>query len=176
VNIDETTAILYAISVANHVVTVGETEILFWAPKWAGLEFVDAEAAVNAHYAEGGQYQATREHIGPADVVPLAVKERNRRTKRPEVVAPGCFEPDPAERERLAATTGALALPGPFEQDLSRSVRVESGMAQCSAVLAAISERLAAKRAADRGEVDESEARRQRAIAVARASRRGARA
>lgn len=172
-NIDETASILYALSVANHKVTVGVTEISFWAPKWESLDYQDAEKAVNGYYGEGGAYQATREHIGPADVVPLAVLERNRRTKRPEVIAPGCYEPDPVARAALT-TAGPRALPGPFERDITRDVRVHSGLAQCSDVLEAIAQRLAAGRSDE--DPDESDARRQRALAVARAARRGSRA
>jgi hypothetical protein len=128
VNLEQTTAILYALSVANNLVTPGKMEIRFWAPKWETIDFEDAETAVNSYYAEGGAYQATRQLIGPADVVPLAVAARNRRTRRPEILGPGCYEPDPAIRARLTATEDTpRALPSRFEPDITRGVRIEAG-------------------------------------------------
>jgi hypothetical protein len=171
VNLEQTTAILYALSVANNLVTPGKMEIRFWAPKWETIDFEDAETAVNSYYAEGGAYQATRQLIGPADVVPLAVAARNRRTRRPEILGPGCYEPDPAIRARLTATEDTpRALPSRFEPDITRGVRIEAGLAQCSDVLVAITQRLAS--AVEDNEPSESDQLRERALAVARGARR----
>lgn len=146
-NIDQSAAILYALSVANSLVTVGETEIRFWAPKWQHLEFVDAEAAVNGYYGEGGGYQAGRQHIGPADVIGLATLERNRRTKRPDVIASGCYEPDIRERLRLGSGEAHRALAGKLEDDPVREVRIAQGLLAIQPVLDAITARLERQRA-----------------------------
>lgn len=143
--------------------TVGPLDIAAWGHQLEDIDYQDAIEAVHAHYA------ASRERIMPADVRQRATKIRNARNKRPDVPLPGCYEPDEAERRRLATEDGEPhALPA---GDVVREVRVIGGLAECRDVLGAIVSRLVATE--DGGEPSESDKIRQRALEVARASRRG---
>lgn len=85
---------------------LGQADILVWGRQMADVEAVDAVEAVHEHYG------ATKDWIYPSDVRRLAERHRNRRNKRPEVVAPGCYEPDEDARRRLMPSTDGLrALP-----------------------------------------------------------------
>jgi hypothetical protein len=138
---------------------VGESDLMVWGRQMADLDFQDAIEAVHQHYAE------TAEWAKPSHVRARAEKIRNARNVRPEVIAPGCYEPEPSERRRLAAVhEGPPTLAG---------VQVQGGVAQCRDVLGAILDRLAAVHSD--GEVTESDRVRLRALERARAERKGRR-
>lgn len=104
---------------------VGEADVVVWGRQLAEVEFADAIEAVHQHYGE------TREWARPSDIRQLAQRFYNRRNRRPEVVAPGCVEPDPAERRRLGhAEAGPLALPSRGETDEERDARNVAGAAK----------------------------------------------
>jgi len=97
---------------------VGEADLMVWGRQMVDIEYVDAVEAAHQHYAE------SREWARPSDIRHLAQGFYNRRNRRPEVVAPGCVEPDPAERRRFGQSdAGPLALPGRFETDEERDER-----------------------------------------------------
>lgn len=138
---------------------VGEADVVVWGRQMADLDFNDAAEAIHQHYAE------TDEWAKPSHVRARAEKIRNARNVRPEVIAPGCYEPEPSERRRLAGVQeGPQALAG---------VQVPGGVAQCRDVLGAILDRLAAVHSD--GEVTESDRVRLRALERARAERKGRR-
>lgn len=101
---------------------VGEADLMVWGRQMADIEFADAAEAAHQHYGE------TRDWAMPVDIRRTAQQLRNVRNRRPEVVAPGCVEPDPNERRRLGrGDAGPLALPGRGETDEERDARNEAG-------------------------------------------------
>jgi hypothetical protein len=158
VTLDQVAALLKVLA-AYDGRNVGESDLMVWGRQMADLDFQDAIEAVHQHYAE------TAEWAKPSHVRARAEKIRNARNVRPEVIAPGCYEPEPSERHRLlAAHEGPPALSG---------VVVQDGVAQCRDVLGAILDRLAAVHSD--GEVTESDRVRLRALERARSERKGRR-
>lgn len=106
---------------------VGEADLVVWGRQMADVEAVDAMEAVHQHYNE------TRDWAYPADIRAIAVRLRNRRNRRPEVVAPGCYEPDEEARRRLKPNAdGTRALPtGEGARD--RTAEVQEGFARLAA-------------------------------------------
>lgn len=101
---------------------VGEADVIVWARQMDGLDFDDALEAVHQHYAE------TNEWAKPSHIRTLADRRRNARNRRPDVPAPGCYEPDPAERRRLVLDEGPRALPGRYETDAERDARKQANL------------------------------------------------
>lgn len=111
--------------------TIGEEEVMAWHEIVHRIELAAALAAVPRHYAE------TRERLMPADLL------RHSRTVRDE-------------RRRLEAAHPVRALPGRYEDDVARDVRMERGLAACKDVLARIAEQLAQRRQTTAPEVEDA--------------------
>lgn len=119
--LDEVAALLKVLA-AYDGRNVGEADLMVWGRQMADVAFADAVEAAHQHYGE------TREWAMPVDIRRSAQRLHNFRNRRPEVVAPGCFEPDPAERRRLGhGEAGPLALPGRGETDAERDERNKAG-------------------------------------------------
>lgn len=104
--------------------TIGEADARAWHEVLGDVELVDALAAVARYYRDETEW------LMPAHLRRLA------RTCRDE-------------RRRLEGRQSeALELPGRYEDDTDRQVRMERGLAGLRPVMAAIQARLAAKRAA----------------------------
>jgi hypothetical protein len=101
--------------------TVGHADVLAWHEVLGRLDRDDALTAVTRHYTE------SRERVMPADVVRLARVVRE-------------------ERRRETVRSDVLALPSRYEDDVTRDLRIREGVTQCRDVIAAVMERLAAKR------------------------------
>lgn len=99
-NIDQVGTLLKALAAYDQR-KIGEGDFLVWGRQMAEIELEDALEAAHEHY------DRTRDRAMPADIKTGARKRYNARTKRPEVFAPGCYEPDPVERARLAGTVTA---------------------------------------------------------------------
>lgn len=127
--------------------TTGEADLMVWGRQFADVEFADAVEAVHQHYGE------TSDWARPSDIRQRAQRILNARNRRPEVIAPGCFEPDPDVRRRLAGPTdGVLALPGKPGEDPDQADRLKRGIAAVAEALSPEADtarihRLALKRA-----------------------------
>lgn len=117
------TARLLAACAAYDRRTVGEMDIAAWHKAIGHLDYTDALEAVAQHYAN------SREWIMPADVHAGVLTIRNERASKKH--------------------SEALALPSRFEDDVTRDVRMERGLAQCRAVVDEIVDRLRQQREAD---------------------------
>jgi hypothetical protein len=130
--------------------TVGESDVLAWFQDVGDLDFADAREAVSLHYRESTEF-----------MMPAHLRQRVREVR---------------DARRRSEHHEVLALPSKFEDDISRDARLKAGMQDCREVLGPIMERLAASRAqGDEEEPDRSELIRQRALEVARGSRKGRR-
>jgi hypothetical protein len=111
---------ILALAAARDLRTVGDVDVLAWHEDIGDLDFADAREAVTRHYRE------STDRLMPAHVRRLVklVREERRRLELHEV----------------------RALPCRFEDDITRDIRVREGVAQCRDVIAAVMERLAAKR------------------------------
>lgn len=104
--------------------TVGEADARAWHEVLADVELVDALQAVAAHYRDSTDW------LMPAHLRRLAAQCRDRR-------------------QRIeGARSEVLALPGKFEDDPARTVRMERGLAGLAPVMAAIRAKLERNRAA----------------------------
>lgn len=126
--------------------TIGAADVMAWHEILERVAFDDATEAVRRHYA------ASRDRIMPADVLRIARVVRD-------------------DRHRGSSEPLAIGAASPFEPDVSRSIRIERGLATCKPVLDAIASRLAAQREPE-AEMSESDLRRQRARQRAAAERR----
>lgn len=133
---------------------VGEADLMVWGRQMDGLDFADAVEAIHQHYAEGDEWAK------PSHIRARAERIRNARNVRPEVIAPGCYEPEAAERRRLAQISDAPAMPGPS---------IPAGLVACRDILDTILRQLHSAEE----EESESDRIRNQAIKVARASKRG---
>ena len=126
---------------------VDEAMVNAWHDDTGDLDLADARAAVSAWYRQ------TRDRMMPADLRAgvRAVREERKRREQPHEVR---------------------ALPGRFDDDVTRNLRIERGVAACRDVLGPIMTRLAASRAGAQPELTDSDAIRNRALEVARASRK----
>lgn len=115
-------AVLLALAAGRDQRTVGESDVLAWHEDVGDLEFADARAALGRHYRE------STDRIMPAHVRRLVrvIREERRGHEQPS-------EP--------------RALPSRFEDDITRTVRVKEGIAQCREVLGPVMARIAAARA-----------------------------
>src|SRR6266498_864439 len=102
--------------------TIGEADVLAWHEILAPYELVDALEAVTRHYRD------STERVMPAQLRKLTITTRDER------------------HSRELGRSGALALPSRFEDDVTRDLRVQQGLAQCRDVLAAVMKRLGQKR------------------------------
>lgn len=122
--LDEVAALLKVLA-AYDGRNVGEADLMVWGRQMADIEFADAAEAAHQHYGE------TRDWAMPVDIRRTAQRLRNVRNRRPEVVAPGCVEPDPSERRRLGrGDAGPLALPSRAEDDGERDRRNKENAAK----------------------------------------------
>lgn len=108
--------------------TVGEADVMAWHENIGDLDYGDAMEAVRRHYRE------STERIMPAHVRQSCRAIRN-------------------ERRRLE-THEARALPGRFEDDAIRDLRINRGMATCAEVLGPILARLAERREEHRAKAE----------------------
>jgi hypothetical protein len=97
--------------------TVGSVDVMAWFDVIGDLDRDDALAAVTRHYRD------TADRIMPAHVRQLARQIH-------------------ADRRRVEQCHEVRALPGRFEDDITRDIRIRAGVAQCRDVLAAIHRRL----------------------------------
>jgi len=106
--------------------TIGEADVLAWHEILAPYDLADALEAVTRHYRD------STERVMPAQLRKLTNIVRDERHRR-EV-----------------GRSDALALPSRFEDDVTRDLRVQQGLAQCRDVLAAVMKRLGQKRNQER--------------------------
>jgi hypothetical protein len=133
-NIDQVATLLKVLT-AYDGRNVGEADLMVWGRQFAEVDFADAVEAAHQHYGESSDWAR------PSDIRQRAEKIRNARNRRPEAIAPGCFEPDPEMRRRLAPSDhGLLALPGRFEPDDVRDERLRRGIAEVIKVLPPVDE------------------------------------
>jgi hypothetical protein len=114
-------ALLLAAAAGRDRRTIGETDVLAWHEDIGDLDYADAREALRQHYRE------TTEWVMPAHIRRLVRQIRD-------------------ERRRLEQAHEVRALPGRFEDDVTRDIRIRAGVAQCRDVLAAIHERLEQQR------------------------------
>lgn len=141
------TALILAAAAARDQRTVGEADVLAWQEDLADIDYPTAHDALRRHFRE------STDRLMPAHIRRLARVIRDEHRSQHEV----------------------RALPSRYEPDTTRDVRVQQGMAQCRQVLGPILARLRAG-AAPAVELSAEEQIRERALARARAERKGQRA
>lgn len=102
--------------------TIGEADVLAWHEILAPYELADALEAVTRHYRD------STDRIMPAQLRRLTIIVRDEH------------------RRRALERSDALALPSRYEDDVTRDIRVQVGVARCREVVNAIRERLATSR------------------------------
>lgn len=109
--------------------TIGDADVLAWHEDIGDLDYEVARQALRLHYRD------STDRVMPAHIRRLAkvVREEQRRLESHEV----------------------RALPSRFEDDVTRDLRVKEGIAQCRDVLAAIMQRLEARRRPDQPSSEE---------------------
>jgi len=122
-------ALLLAAASGRDQRTIGDADVLAWHEDIGDLPYDLARAALGRHYRE------STDRIMPAHVRRLirTIREERRGRELPS-------EP--------------RALPGRFEDDVTRDLRVKEGVALCRSVLSVVMERLEANRRLPSGELD----------------------
>lgn len=108
------TAVLLGLAAARDCRKIGDADVAAWHEDLHDLDFADAKTAVSRHYRD------STDRVMPAHV------RRHVRAIR-------------AERRQQAEVR---ALPSPFENDPSRTIRVRRGLADCRQVVDAIAAHL----------------------------------
>lgn len=102
--------------------TIGKADVLAWHEVIGDLDRDDALTAVARFYGT-----VTERRLMPGDVRTIVGEmQRERRRRRPEVVAPGCYVPDPADRAKLVVSDdgrSALSITDGTETDRSAEVK-----------------------------------------------------
>lgn len=103
--------------------TVGKADVLAWHEVIGDLDRDDALAAVARFYGT-----VTERRLMPGDVRTLAGEiVRERRRRKPEAVAPGCWEPDEDARRKLSLSEdGSAALPITDGSETDRSAELKA--------------------------------------------------